>query len=108
PRVERAHRGGAHCGDPGLHVARAAAVYAAVAHVAVERRMRHVVDADDVQVAVEHQASSVAAADACNEIRTPGNGVAQLRLETPAAQDLGQRARNRGLARTTRYERRIA
>ena len=74
------------------------------------RRVRHPVDADDVEVAVEHQRSS-AAAPAPTRATTfgrPGAARCSSTRNPHAREHVGERARDRRFARAARHERRIA
>ena len=104
----RARRGGAHRGDAGLHVGRAAAVQPAIALVAVERRVHHAVHADDVEVPVEHQRPPAGRADARDHVGAAGAGLLQLDAKSPRVEDAGQKGGDRPLTGRAGHEQRIA
>jgi hypothetical protein len=103
-----AHRRRAYRREARLHVRRSAAVDAAVALLGVERGVRHPVDADDVEMAVEHQRRPPAAADAGDDVRPAGRHLVHLHAKSRAAQHVGEQPRAGGLARRAGDQRRIA
>ena len=108
-RLRGAPGAGAHRRDAALHVRRAAAVQPAVALFGVERSVNHSLDADDVEMSVEHQrASATRRPDARHEIRTADGRVLQLGDESPIVQHVAQEIRAFPLAGRTTRERRIA
>jgi len=82
----RAECGGrAHCGNATFHVRRSAAVNQIAAELGIEGRVDHSLDADDIEVAIEHQRRRAGGADRRDDVRSPGNRVLQMNLEAPVA-----------------------
>jgi hypothetical protein len=101
-------RGRAHRRDPRLHVARAPSIYASVPLLRIERRMDHPVDADDVEMTVEHEATSAARANSRDHVRAPRRDLDHVDGKTPAAKNVGEGSSNGRFARAAGYERRIS
>ena len=107
--VGGARGGGAHRGDAGLHVGRAAAVESPVALVGREGRVRHARDVDRVEMAIEHEgAAAVTAADAREHVRAARDRVDEVDCEAPLLERRREQLRDRALSGRARGERGIA
>src|SRR5258705_6557212 len=81
------HCRGADCRESTLHVGRAPAVNAVIAHVGGERLVNHTLDSNDIEVAVQHESGCVTRAEARNDVWPARRSVGQLDGEAPVVEN---------------------
>ena len=70
--------GGAHRGQPALHIGGAAPVNPVIAKVGGKRIVNHALDAHYIKVTIEHECRCIAWSNARHDIRAPGSNVRHL------------------------------
>jgi len=95
---------GAHRGQAALHVRRAAAVDPPAAEIGGERLVDHSLDADYIQVPVEHERRRVAWSHARNDVWTARSAIDEFNGKAPIVEQRSERASAITLARRVRSE----
>ena len=98
------HGGGAHRRDAAFHVGGAATIDAIAADLGAERLVDHSLDADDIEVSVEHESGRVARPQASDDVGPSGNAFHQLDGETPVIEHRREDTSAITLARRVRSE----
>jgi hypothetical protein len=94
-----------HCRNAALHVLRATAVEAPLAHIGNERCL-HAVDADSIDVPAEHQRlTRLPAFEHSDHIRSPGCDGLHLDIEAGRTHAVGEDRRDLSLSLRARHER---
>lgn len=99
---------GTHRRHPALHVRCPATINAAVQFHCVEWCVPHPLDADDVEMPIEHQGVRAGFADTSHDVRPSRRDLVKLDAETPCGEHVAQHMRYRALAGAAGNERRVA